>query len=174
MKNLITLSALLLIGIFVSAQNITIGTKGAVLNKTTVSENWQVSNFITEIGAPERNREGFNKTHTYDKQGMVVFEKMINKQPTGTLSEFQMYYHVATPTEVTPTGIFSGTLTFNDLKLTKAISYEELLKHTEGWTLGKSYSLHSYRYTYPGISVFFQFNDDETELYKVSIGEFAK
>lgn len=136
----------------------------------SVTPNWKLSDVQAKIGPAERPRDGYNKTHTYDVRGIVLFEKMEDKTPSGKISEVQCYFSVPEPNNVTPKGTFTGTLKVDKLEVTGSLTATEMLKKLKKWKKTDSYLEHSYRMASKGLYIYFQFNDDETRLVKLSCG----
>jgi hypothetical protein len=147
--------------------------KGNVkLNKTIVTKDWKLSGFTNTLGKPERERDGANKTHTYDKYGIVLFEpKNDKKEPSGTISEFQFYFSVPEPNVVTPTGVYTNNIKIDKLIVNAGLTSEKMKKALKKWTSTESYLEHSFRMQYKLIYVYFQFDQTETKLIKLSVGK---
>jgi hypothetical protein len=141
------------------------------INGVNVTADWSLSNFKKALGEPDRTRDGYNKTHTYDKKSIVLFEKMSDKKPSGTVSEAQFYFHVAESNNVTPDGpAFSGTIKVDKLVVSRNLSATTMLAKLKKWEKTDSYIEHSYRMASKGIYIYFQFNDSEDKLVKISVG----
>ncbi len=146
--------------------------KGKVtINKSQVVPNWSLSGFKKVLGEPERERTGYNNTHTYDKNSIVLFEPAKEKVGGGIVSEFQIHFKVTEANDVTPTGDgFQGNLSVDNLIITEVLTAEGMLSKLKKWKKTDSYMEHSYRMASKGLYIYFQFNDDENRLLKVSIG----
>jgi hypothetical protein len=140
------------------------------INGVAITPNWSLSDCKKALGEPERVRDGYNKTHTYDKKSIVLFEKVSNKVPSGTVSEIQAHYSVPDPNNVTPNGNFTGKITIDKLKLNSSVSAVEMKAKLKKWKVTDSYIEHSYRMASKGLYIYFQYNDNETQLLKISIG----
>jgi hypothetical protein len=136
-----------------------------------ITPGWSLSTFKSALDEPERTRDGYNKTHTYDKFSIVLFEPVRDKKPTGQVTEFQLHFSVPDPNEVTPKGDgFKGTFKVDKLTVTENLTPDEMMKKLKGWKKTDSYIEHSYRMAYKSVYIYFQFNDSETMLIKTSIG----
>ena len=62
------------------------------LNKSILSPGWKMANAQKVLGQATKTYEGYNKTHTYNNSGIVLFESLKDKVPTGNLAEFQVYF----------------------------------------------------------------------------------
>lgn len=145
--------------------------KGTIsVGKKKVAPDWKLSTYKSALGEPSRTRDGYNKTHTYDDNGLVLFEPMKDKVPNGIISEFQIYLNTPEANEVTPKGTYSGTLKIDKLNVTGSLTATTMLNKLKGWQKTDSYMEHSYRMAKGGLYIYFQFNDSETSLIKVSIG----
>lgn len=142
-----------------------------VLNKKEISKEWKLQIMTDVLGTPEHTRDGYNKTHTYDRYGIVGFEPAPNKVPSGNLSELQVYFSEKEVNDVSPKGFYAGSFKVGKLKVTKDLTAEQLKKKIKGYTESDSYMPHNFRFAKDGIYIYFQFNDDETMLAKMSIGK---
>lgn len=141
------------------------------IDGVNVTADWSLSSFKKALGEPDRTRDGYNKTHTYDSKNVVLFEKVVDKKPSGTVAEVQYHYHVAESNNVTPTGsTFSGTLKVDKLVVTRDLSSKTMLSKLKNWEKTDSYIEHSYRMASKGLYIYFQFNESEDKLEKVSVG----
>jgi len=145
--------------------------KGAiVINKVNVTKDWNLSTFQNVLGSSSRSRDGYNKTHTYDDYGFVLFEPMKDKKPSGIISEYQIYFSAPEANEVTPKGTYSGTVLVDKLKVTASLTAATMLAKLKKWKKTDSYMEHSYRMANSGLYIYFQFNDSDSQLIKMSIG----
>ena len=141
------------------------------IDGTNVTADWSLASFKKALGEPERSREGYNKTHTYDNKSIVLFEKMSDKKPSGIVSEVQYYFHVAESNNVTPDGpAFSGKIKVDKLEVIRNLSATTMLSKLKNWEKTDSYIEHSYRMASKGLYIYFQFNDSEDKLEKISVG----
>lgn len=140
------------------------------INGKVVTSDWSLTGYKSVLGEPERSREGYNKTHTYDAKSIVLFEKMADKVATGTVSEAQFYYYVPEANNVTPKGQFSGTIKIDKLVVSRNLTSKVMLAKLKKWTKTDSYIEHSYRMASNGLYIYFQFNDAEDGLVKISVG----
>lgn len=170
MKKIALLACLFFLAGFASAQTVAINKKGFFIDKKNVLPGWLLSTCQSALGTGSRDREGYNYTHTYDNKGVVLFESLSNKVRSGNVNEVQFHYNVPEPNEVTPKGTFTGSITVEKLKASKYTTYEDVKKALKKWTLGDSYMEHNYRYNNDKVYIYFQFNDAETELQKISVG----
>ncbi len=156
--------------IFISfAQNISLNNKGLFINDVSISESWQLSVCKSVLGEPERTHKKAY-IYSYDNKGIEVFEGSVKKKATGKLSEIQFHFSVSDTSAYAPKGLFSGKFTINEVTVSKATSYNELLPLLKDWEKTKTYSLHNFKYVSSFIYIYFRFNDAETELKKISIG----
>lgn len=141
------------------------------IDGTNVTADWSLSAFKKALGEPDRSREGYNKTHTYDNKSIVLFEKMTDKKPSGTVSEIQYHFHVSEANNVTPNGSgFSGTIKVDKLEVTRSLDAKTMLAKLKKWEKTDSYIEHSYRMASNGLYIYFQFNSSEDKLEKISVG----
>lgn len=140
------------------------------INNVNVTPAWNLAPILAVLGEDARKRDGYNTTYTYDNKGMVAFEPMKDKKQTGLISEFQTYFSIPEPNNVTPSKGFVGTIKIDKLVVTAALTPAVMMKKLKGWNKTDSYLSHSYRMASKGLYIYFQFNDDETSLVKISIG----
>lgn len=142
---------------------------------TKVVPGWSLNTFKTALGEPDRSRDGYNNTYTYDNLSVVLFEKKSDKKGTGIVNEFQLHYKVSDPNDVTPNGNgFKGSLKIDKLVVTSSLTPELMQSKLKAWKKTDSYIEHSYRMSNGPLYIYFQFNENETGLEKVSIGPNTK
>jgi hypothetical protein len=169
---LLTLLVLTLLQVTTQAQPIFNIRKGHVgINTRFVTPNWVLSSFSYHMGKADRTFDGYNKTHIYDQQGIVVFEEKRENRPNGRVLEFQLFF--STPAEandVTPKGIYTGQFKVDKLKLNSKLTATTVQKSLKNWTKSNSYLKDAFRYARMGTYVYFEFDPTHTRLIKVSIG----
>lgn len=177
MKTTIKTSLLLVFGFFLftvagaqTAKKISVKKSTLKIDKVTLKE-WNLDLYYKALGTPERTRDGYNKTHTYDAQGVVVFEPMKDDAPSGKVSEFQIYFSLpAEKNQVMPNNTYKNSLKVDKLNVTATLTPAEMKKKLSKWKTTDAYIEHSYRMELNGMYIYFQFNTEETGLEKVSIG----
>lgn len=141
------------------------------INGVAILPSWGLDLCKKALGAPDRTRDGYNKTHTYDTKSIVLFEKVKDKTPSGTVSEIQAYFSVPEQNDVTPKGSgYSGSITIDGTKITSSLSATDMKAKLKKWKVTDSYLEHSYRMASKGLYIYFQYNEAETKLTKISIG----
>ena len=135
-----------------------------------VADDWNIQDGITYFGSDVRARDGYNKTHTYDTKGMVLFESMVDSKPSGKMSEMQIHFSIPEPNNVTPKTGFTGILKIEKLTITSSTTLATLKGKLKGYNETESYLEHSYRLAKNGVYFYFQFDKSETQLVKVSFG----
>jgi hypothetical protein len=160
----------------VPAKNIALSIQNGkfTINKINLSDKWLTAPAIKVLGVAPRQKDGFNKTHTYDKYGIVVFEKKADNTPSGKLSEFQVYFsELDEASTVSATGYFSGSFNIGSIKLSKNITADDLRAKLEqdGYTESDSYMPHNFRFAKDGLYIYFLFDEIEQRLIKVSVGK---
>lgn len=172
MKKLLFISACIFVCFGFVGNNTSIKVKKGTLtiNSKKFPFPWTVAELKNSLGEPTRTRDGYNKTHTYDDMGIVLFEPMSNKVPSGNISELQVYFSTPDPSEVTPKGLYSQVAQVDKLKVTADLTSAKMLSTLKKWVKTDSYMEHSYRMASSGMYIYFQFNDAETQLIKMSIG----
>jgi hypothetical protein len=149
-----------------------ISKKGFKINKINISADWSVTALLNELGTPDSVFSGYNKLHIYQSKGIVVFEKMESKRPSGKISEIQFFINKNTDDNTyNLRSNYTGALKMDKLVLNSSLSYTAAKAKLKKWKLTDSYTAHSYRYARHGVYVYLLFNDSETELMKVSVGK---
>jgi hypothetical protein len=144
------------------------------VNNINLAAKWEIAPMVKMLGIGARIRDGFNKTHTYDNYGIVLFESKIESTPSGKLSEFQVYFSpLDEESAVSAKGYFGGTFTMGSLKLKKDITADEVREKllAVGYTESESYSSHNFRFAKDGLYIYFLFDEIEQRLIKISIGK---
>jgi len=140
--------------------------------KNNIADNWNVQDGIAYLGKDERVRDGYNKTHTYDKMGLVLFESMVDKKPSGKISELQVHFSLPEePNEVAPKAGFTGTLKIEKLTITSYLTFETVKSELNDYAETEAYIEHSHRLAKDGLYIYFQYDKTDTKLVKVSVGQ---
>jgi hypothetical protein len=139
-------------------------------NTAVVNDDWQMSDVVAALGTAERIRDGYNRTHTYDNCGVVLFEEFLEEKGTGRLKEFQVYFSQPEKNDVTPNGYYTGSAKVDKLSVSKNLTPKVMKKKLKGWSETDSYIEHSFRMANKGVYIYFQFNESETGLIKMSVG----
>lgn len=103
--------------------------------------------------------------------GVVVFERKYNEKRNGELSEIQFYYQVDENNSVGATTTYKGILTIDKLEVRLELKSSEVFKKLRKWKREKAFGAGNYRLSKDKIYIYFQFNEEETKLMKLSIGE---
>ena len=136
-----------------------------------ISTDWSLEKMQDALGKADRDRDGYNITHTYDNLSIVLFESKEGDNGSGRVSEVQFYYKVKEANNVTPTGSgFSGQLIIDGAEIVPKLTPKKMMKKLKNWKKTDSYMEHSYRMASAGLYIYFQFDDSEKSLLKVSIG----
>ena len=178
-----TISILLLLAVFAAtsyAQKtvkklaITVQNGKLIMNKNNLSDKWLIAPAVEVLGVAIRQKDGYNKTHTYDNYGVVLFESKVESTPSGKLSEFQVYFSpLEEESSVSAKGYYNGTFTMGSLKLKKDMTADEVREKllADGYTESDSYSPHNFRFAKGGLYIYFLFDEIEQRLIKVSVGK---
>ena len=143
------------------------------LNNVNVAKTWAIKPVAAVLGLPSKQKDGFNKTHTYNNYGIVLFEKKDDKVSTGQISEFQVYFsQPEDKNDIVPSEpFFKGTFNFEGLNVTSETSYDVLRAKLSDYTLSESFMAHSYRLSKGGLYIYLLYNETELTLIKISIGK---
>ncbi len=139
--------------------------------KNNVADDWNVQDGVNYLGSGARAREGYNKTYTYDNMGIVLFESMTEKVPSGKISEVQVHFSIPEKNDVVPKNGFTGKLAIENLRVTSTTSLATIKEKLKGYKDTDSYMEHSYRLAKDGLYIYFQYDKTDTQLVKVSVGQ---
>jgi len=139
--------------------------------KNNVADDWSVQDGVTYLGDGARVRDGYNKTHTYDNMGVVIFESLVDKKPSGKISEFQIHFSIPETNEVVPKNGFTGKLAIENLRVTSSTLIDIIKEKLNGYAETDSYIEHSHRLAKDGLYIYFQYDKTDTQLIKVSVGQ---
>lgn len=152
--------------------NIVIKAGKFTLNKNEISNGWKMPDAIKVLSIAAKQKDGFNRTHTYNNYGIVLFEQTNNKVASDKISEFQVYFSAPEETNnVMPEGYFKGSFTIEKLALKKDMSMDDVRAALPDYTESESYSPHNFRLAKDGLYIYFLFDEIEQTLIKVSIGK---
>jgi hypothetical protein len=140
-------------------------------NGKNITPNWKSSVCTGVLGEDYRVLNKSNYVMTYDDLGVVVFERKYNEKRNGELSEIQFYYQVDETSSVGATSTYKGILKIDKLEVRRELKSSEVFKKLKKWKREKAFGTGNYRLSKDKIYIYFQFNDEETKIMKVSIGE---
>lgn len=150
---------------------VTIKKGNFILNKLVVNKDWNLNSALSVMGSGFRKRDGYNNTYTFDNEGIVLFEPKENNIGSGRISEIQIYYSISGQTgNVMPTGTVKVPVKIDKLKVSSGLTPSVMLSTLKKWEKTDSYMSHSYRMASSGLYIYFQFDEAETGLVKISIG----
>lgn len=139
--------------------------------KNNVADDWSVQDGVSYLGDGARIRDGYNKTYTYDNMGVVLFESMVDKTPSGKISEMQIHFSIPESNNVTPKTGFIGKFAIENLRVTSSTSIDIIKEKLKGYAETESYLEHSHRLAKDGLYIYFQYDKTDTQLLKVSVGQ---
>ena len=144
-----------------------------LIGNCNVLDGWSLNDIKKEINDNDRRREGYNITHSYDNAGIVLFEAFSNKKPTGNILEIQIHF-IPEVNDVNPKKGYGKEIKIDKLVVSKDLTPDKMLKTLKKWKKTESYLDHSYRMSNGKIYIYFQFNESENKLMKISIGKDSK
>src|SRR6478736_2900338 len=136
-----------------------------------IADDWKVQDGLDYLGSGARAREGYNKTYTYDNMGVVLFESLVEKVPSGKISEIQVHFSIPETNDVVPKNGFTGKLAIENLRITSSTPLATIKEKLKGYAETESYMEHSHRLAKDGLYIYFQYDKTDTQLVKVSIGQ---
>ncbi|HMK17575.1 MAG TPA: hypothetical protein VK492_05250 [Chitinophagaceae bacterium] len=139
--------------------------------KNNIADDWKIQDGLDYLGNNARAREGYNKTYTYDNIGVVLFESLVEKVPSGKISEVQVHFSMPEANNVVPKNGFTGKLAIENLRITSTTSIATIKEKLKGYKDTESYMEHSYRLTKDGLYIYFMYDKTDTQLLKVSVGQ---
>jgi hypothetical protein len=139
------------------------------INKETIGTGWPLESFTSAIGAGARTRDGYNRTHSYDDLGIVLFEPSGKEGYSGQVSEIQLYFQPMERKEVTPKGLFAGSFTIDRLSLNAQTTLTMIREALKGFDESKGYEDSIVRMARGDYYLYFHFKEDGT-LGKMSMG----
>jgi hypothetical protein len=140
------------------------------INKIQVNKDWKIALVKTGFHSSGRERKAVNLTHSYDDLGMVFFEKIEDSVPTGIINEVQFYFQTPADSKVASTSVYMGVLMIENQKISSDLSWEKLKSKLNTYAQTDSYMPHHFRLAYKGLYIYFQYDEDELQLQKVSVG----
>lgn len=168
---------LLLLSLFVSAATFgqsgelkfKLDKNGFALNGKKIPAGWSIETFTSIIGSDARSRDGHNRTHSYDRSGVVLFEPKKEDEYSGRVSELQIYFRNIDPNEVSPKNVFTGSFKIDKLSLSKDVDLATVRKELKGFEESESYLGNSVRLARGDYYFYFHF-DEYDKLAKLSVG----
>jgi len=143
------------------------------INKEAIVTGWPLESFTSAIGAGARTREGYNRTHSYDDLGIVLFEPNGKEGYSGQVSEVQLYFQPMERKEVTPKGLFTGSFTVDRLSVNAQTTLAMIREALKGFDETKGYEDTIVRMARGDYYLYFHFKEDGT-LGKMSLGPVKK
>lgn len=142
-----------------------------IINKKCFGSSWMLDDFVRCMGEAQKKKDGYNRTHTYDNMGIILYEKKKDTVFTGKISEVQIYFDPShEKNERTPVSGYTGSVKVENLKAQKKLTPSAMKQSLSGWVETESFSPHNYRMVKSNMYIYFKFNPAETELQKMSIG----
>lgn len=159
-----------------AADKIAVKVKGGkfTIEKVIVTDGWRQDAVSMVLGINDRRKAGYNTTHTYDDFGIVLFERADKNVASGVLSELQFYISAGDTNAVSPKSFFTGKMQIEKLKIASNLTWKEVKEKLKDYKQTDSYMPNSYRLSYKGLYIYFQFDEEETTLRKISIGKDTK
>jgi hypothetical protein len=139
------------------------------INKETIATGWPLVSFTSAIGAGARTRDGYNRTHSYDELGLVLFEPSAKEGYSGQVSEIQLYFQPMERKEVTPKDLFTGSFTIDRLSLNAQTTLAMIREALKGFDESKGYEDAIVRMARGDYYLYFHFKENGT-LGKMSVG----
>ena len=136
-----------------------------------IADDWKIQDGLDYLGSGARARDGYNKTYTYDNMGVVLFESLVEKIPSGKISEVQVHFSMPEANNVVPKNGFTGKLAIENLRITSTTSLATIKEKLKGYKDTDSYMEHSYRLAKDGLYIYFMYDKTDTQLVKVSVGQ---
>lgn len=134
-----------------------------------VNSYWNLKPVLDKLGSDYRLLDGYNRVYTFDAYGLTLFEKKIDEAASNELTEIQLYFAPA-ETKTCPLNMYNGQGSVEKLRLASNLTSAGVLRKLKKYKNTESYTEHNYRLASKGIYIYFQFNDAENKLLKVSIG----
>lgn len=141
------------------------------INSVNVSQTWKSASLLNSLGPTYKVFIGANKVYTYSDLGIVVFESKDKEEGSGYISEIQFYLQLPEANSVTPTSPYTGNITIEKLAVINVLSWEQVKDKLKKYRHTQSVLSNNYRLAYKGLYMYFQFNETETQLIKLSIGK---
>jgi hypothetical protein len=141
------------------------------LNKKDVSKEWKLTTFTASLDTNSRKKEGTaNKIHTYENIGIVLFETVVAKVPSGLVGEFQLFLDATEASKSNPKEFYEGKLTIEKMDFTRNTTIEEIRKKLTDYKETESDENDKYRFSKDGIYIYFLYNKAK-KLSKVTFGK---
>jgi len=135
-------------------------------------DSWKVAPVVEILGNNARVQKKSNTIHVYDSAGLSLYEEIIDDKPNDRLVEIHVFFDPAkTKWEKAGAEKFSGKFTIDGFPVTPKLGYAQLKTQEKEVTITKSYKPHSYFFKKDGLTYFFDFNDAENGLVRVSVGK---
>lgn len=143
------------------------------INKETIDAGWSLESFTTAIGSGARTRDGYNRTHSYDDFGIVLFEPGGQEGYSGRVSEVQLYFQPMQRRETTPKELFTGSFIIDKLSLNAQTTLVMIRDALKGFDESKGYEDSIVRMARGDYYLYFHFKENGT-LGKISLGLIKK
>lgn len=153
-----------------SGDSAKISKKGFIVNGVKINSDWRTAPLLDQLGTPDSTYTGVNRLHIYKQKGIVIFEKLVNKQPSGIISEVQFFID-RTGNRFNLTSDYTGQFSIDKLKISTALSADLVKEKLKKWKKTESYLENNYRLSNYGIYIYFQFNASDSQLQKLSVGK---
>lgn len=156
-----------------SSVNIQIGEKGVLLNNVNISYGWKLTTVQEVIGKTKNVSKGrkSNRIHMYDDLGIMLYEGPKNSKEKGHVKAMDVFFDLAGHGTYYTQHIYSGKIKIEDLDLDKNVKLETIKAKLTNWKQEKISIDHWYKFYRNDVYIYFMYNDDETSLLEISLGE---
>ena len=102
--------------------------------------------------------------------GIVLFVKAKDEIALEEMVTMEFIFLKKDISSITPQELHHGSLMIENLKIDAGLTLATLRSSLSMYEVRNAYQPHNYRLFYKGINIFFEFNEEETNLMDVSIG----
>lgn len=175
--SLIALTLIFLMGSFTnptpSSLNIQITGKAVTINDVNISNAWNLKEVQGVLGKSKHITKGrkINRIHMYDDMGIMLYEGPKNSREKGHVKAMDVFFDTQSHGAYFTKNTYSGKIQIEGLDLDKHVTLAMLKAKLTGWRTEKILIDHWYKFYHEDIYVYFMYNDDETSLCEISIGE---
>jgi|GEM_PF-1715743 len=139
-----------------------------------VTPHWKTRVVTGSLTGTPRVELKSNKLYTFDRYGLVVFEKPVNGEGSGDITELQVFFSTpgAGDTDgIKPADPFPGTFTIEGLTINAGTDLATLKTKLAGYAAGEGYKAHMYKFSKNNLYLYFLFDETDKKLIRLSIGK---
>jgi len=137
-----------------------------------VTPHWKTRVVTGSLTGTPRVELKSNKLYTFDRYGLVVFEKPLNGEGSGDINELQVFFSTPGDTDgIKPARPYPGIFTIEGCTVTGSTDLATLRSKLAGYTEGEGYKANMYKFSKNNFYLYLFFDEEDKKLIRLSMGK---